>query len=174
VEIAGVYRRRKAATFGGNMMKRSCTGVKAGDGRSLQEAGSRSVRRQHDGEIMHGCESRRAQESAKAEGRTVRRKYDGEITRGRGSSCRKVATRLGSIVDPGLLHRHQPRFRKTSNAEEGRRPEGVICGDTRKRVTGFLNSRYLGTRGIDLLLKSEKARKRGIRWSGLVFTATIY
>jgi hypothetical protein len=38
---------------------------------------------------------------------------------GRESSYQEVATILGSVVDPGVLHRCQPRFRETNNAEEG-------------------------------------------------------
>ncbi len=34
-------------------------------------------------------------------GRNVRRQYDGEIIHGRESSCRELATILGSVVDPG-------------------------------------------------------------------------
>jgi hypothetical protein len=58
------------------MMERSYMGVKAEDRSSLQKAEGRSVRWHHDGEIIHGRES----------------------------SCREVATILGSINDdsPGL------------------------------------------------------------------------
>jgi hypothetical protein len=92
------------------MMERSCTVVKAEDRRSLQ----------------------------KEEGRNVQRQFNGEIIHGHGRSYREVATILGSVVDPRQLHRRQTRFRETNNAEEGRKLQGVICGDTRKSVTGFL------------------------------------
>jgi hypothetical protein len=36
----------RAATFGGNMMERSCTGVKPEDNKSLKKVEGRSVRRQ--------------------------------------------------------------------------------------------------------------------------------
>jgi hypothetical protein len=72
------------------MMERSCTDVQPEYRRSLQKAESRNVRRQYDGEIMHGRES----------------------------SYREVATIIGNIVDPGLLHRRQSRFRVTNKAKE--------------------------------------------------------
>ncbi len=69
-----------------------------------------------------------------------------------------MAKILGSIVDPGLLHRRQTRFREIDNAEKGRRQEGVVCGDTRKSFTGFVYSRDLGARGILLRNTMRVAR----------------
>jgi hypothetical protein len=59
------------------MTERSCTGVKAEERRSLQQAEGHSVWRQY-GEEIHGRES----------------------------SYRKFATILGSIVDSGVLLRY--------------------------------------------------------------------
>ena len=47
-----------------------------------------------------------------------------------------------------LMHRRQSRFRETNSAEEGEGPDGVIYGDTRKRVTGFLKLEVLGDTGV--------------------------
>jgi hypothetical protein len=146
-EFAGVYKRRKAATFGGNMMERSCTGVKAEDHRSLQKAEGRSVRWQDDGEIIYGRES----------------------------SCREVVTILGSIVDLGVLHRRQPRVRDTNNAEEGRRPEGInLRWHLKESHIGFLHSRYSGTRGIPPRNMTRVARlgRPGVRSQVRMFSET--
>jgi uncharacterized membrane-anchored protein len=58
-------------------------------------------------DVIDGNNRWRAEEAAKGGraatfgGDNVRRRYDGEIIHGRESSCRELATILGSVVDPG-------------------------------------------------------------------------
>lgn len=62
-----------------------------------------------------------------------------------------------------LLHRRQPGYRETSNAdkERERRLEGVIRGETRKKVTGFLYSMYMAALATMMIPKVNEAQEYG-------------
>jgi hypothetical protein len=76
-------------------------------------------------------------------GRNVRRQYDGEIIHGRESSCRELAMILGSVVDPGAAASTPAQVSRDRQCGRGKGTRAGNLR-WRKSVTGFLNSRYLG------------------------------